>query len=129
MHRSRLAQVLLDVPGPVREAEEQFWNAALNLESQRDPDDPEYTMLGELCPDGPRLVVQEVGAAARAHLDIETDDLDAEVARLRALGAEEVERVKGWVVMRDPAGLLFCVIRVQTAGFDQDANVWPDSDR
>ena len=44
------------------------------------------------------------------HLDIHTDDLDAEVARLEKLGAERVQQVHGWWVMRDPAGLLFCVL-------------------
>lgn len=125
MHRSRVAQVLLDVPGADRDAEERFWNAALNLAPQRDPDDPEYTVLGELSP-GLSLMVQEVSAPARTHLDIETDDIEAEVSRLRGLGAQEVARVKRWVVMRDPAGLLFCVIGVQTTVFDRDANVWPD---
>jgi hypothetical protein len=124
VHRSRLAQVLLDVPAPDRDAEERFWSAALNLESQRDPDDPEYTVLGEPSL-GLRLLVQEVDSSTRAHLDIETDNIEAEVTRLCALGAAEVARVKRWVVMRDPAGLLFCMIRAQTAAFDQDANVWP----
>jgi hypothetical protein len=126
VHRSRVGQVLLDVPGQHRGAEVRFWTAALNLASQPDPDDPEYTVLGELSPGGPRLLVQEVSSPARAHPDIETDDIEAEVARLRGLGAEEVARVKRWVVMRDPAGLLFCVIRVQTADFDRNTTVWPD---
>ncbi|MGH3821298.1 MAG: VOC family protein [Pseudonocardiaceae bacterium] len=125
MHRSRLAQVLLDVPGPQRDTEERFWSAALNLAPQPDPDDPEYTLLGEPAP-GLHLIVQEVDSPARAHLDIETDDIEAEVSRLCGLGAEVVARVKRWVVMRDPAGLLFCVIRVHTAAFDRDANMWPD---
>ncbi len=84
----------MDVPGADRDAEEQFWNAALNLASRRDPDDPEYTVLGELSPHGLHLLVQEVGSPARAHLDIETDNIEAEVARLCALGAQEVARVK-----------------------------------
>ena len=44
------------------------------------------------------------------HLDIHTDDLDAEIARLEALGAERVAFVHAWWIMRDPAGLLFCVV-------------------
>jgi Glyoxalase-like domain len=46
----------------------------------------------------------------RVHLDIHTDDLDAEVARLERLGAQRVQRVQTWWVMRDPAGLPFCVL-------------------
>lgn len=44
------------------------------------------------------------------HLDIHTDNLDAEVERLERLGAQRVQRAHSWWVMRDPAGLLFCVI-------------------
>jgi hypothetical protein len=44
------------------------------------------------------------------HIDIHTDDLAAEVARLERLGAERVQQVHSWQVMRDPPGLLFCVI-------------------
>jgi hypothetical protein len=57
------------------------------------------------------VMIQDVGtAAARVHLDIESDDIGAEVARLVAAGAVEVERHEEWVVLRDPAGLLFCVV-------------------
>jgi hypothetical protein len=57
------------------------------------------------------LLTQRLGeGTARVHLDIHTDDLDAEVARLEHLGARRVQRVDSWQVMRDPAGLLFCVL-------------------
>jgi hypothetical protein len=57
------------------------------------------------------LLVQRLDAGApRVHLDIHTDDLDAEVARLERLGAERVSQVQSWWVMRDPAGLVFCVL-------------------
>ena len=70
-------------------------------------------------------MVQRVDAPARYHLDIETDDVDAEVDRLEALGAERVEKIETWWVMRDPAGLLFCVIRVQDpATFEVHARAW-----
>jgi hypothetical protein len=44
------------------------------------------------------------------HLDIHTDNLDAEVERLESLGAQRVRQAAAWWVMRDPAGLPFCVI-------------------
>jgi hypothetical protein len=57
------------------------------------------------------MLVQRMEAGpARVHLDVHTDDLEAEVARLERLGAERVRRVHRWWIMRDPAGLLFCVI-------------------
>ena len=55
------------------------------------------------------------------HVDIHTDNLDAEVARLEALGAERVEATGHWVVMRDPAGLIFCVVPEQAGSFDRAA--------
>jgi hypothetical protein len=45
----------------------------------------------------------------RAHLDHGTDDVVAEVRRLRNLGAEEIGPGRGWHALRDPAGLAFCV--------------------
>jgi hypothetical protein len=41
------------------------------------------------------------------HLDIHTDDLAAEIARLEELGASRVQQVHSWWILRDPAGLLF----------------------
>lgn len=55
--------------------------------------------------------MQRLGeGTARIHLDIYTDDLDAEVQRLEHLDAQRVEQARTWWVMRDPVGLLFCVI-------------------
>ena len=48
------------------------------------------------------------------HLDIESDDVAAEVARLEKLGARRVGAVRTWVVMEAPTGHRFCVIRAQT---------------
>ena len=61
----------------------------------------------------------------RIHLDIETDDVEAEVARLEALGATRVEKVSAWGVMRDPAGVVFCVVNPQAKDFPAGAREWP----
>ena len=61
---------------------------------------------------------------ARVHLDIETDDVDAEGARLEALGATRVEHGRSSWVMRDPADLLFCVVPPQTDDLSGDAASW-----
>jgi hypothetical protein len=58
------------------------------------------------------------------HLDIEADDIEAEVQRLEALGAQRVRQVHGWWVMQAPTGQRFCVVRPQNKGFEQEANVW-----
>ncbi|MGH9119555.1 MAG: VOC family protein [Acidimicrobiales bacterium] len=124
MHRSRLTAIAVDVSAESHEATIGFWAGAVGGEIQRDdPDDP-YVTVGH--PRGLEMFVQRVDAEPRIHLDVETDDVDAEVARLEALGATRVEKVKTWWVMRDPAGLLFCVVRPQSDDFPRDAVTWGD---
>ena len=66
------------------------------------------------------LLMQRLEAGApRVHLDIHTDDLDAEVARLERLGAERVQKVQTWWVMRDPGTL--ATIRPASAATIQGA--------
>jgi hypothetical protein len=69
--------------------------------------------------------VQSVDHPSRVHLDIEADDLEAEVARLVALGARRIGRVESWIVMEAPTGQRFCV--VQARGWDgkPGVNTWP----
>ena len=55
----------------------------------------------------------------RAHLDLGTDDLPAEVRRLVALGAEDLAPGRGWHVLRDPAGLAFCATLNPPDGTDR----------
>ena len=54
-------------------------------------------------------------AKNRCHPDLHTDDLTRELNRVRALGAEEVERHDGpagrWVVLRDVEGNEFCLVQ------------------
>lgn len=109
-HYSRLFKVVIDVPAADRDQEVAFWSAATGEELARIGTHPEYH--GAMLPGGESgLLIQQLGnGTARVHLDIHTDDLDAELARLEALGAERVEQVHSWWIMRDPAGLLFCVI-------------------
>jgi len=67
------------------------------------------------------LLMQRLESGApRVHLDIHADDLDAEVARLERLGAERVQKVQIWWVMRDPAGLLFCVLPVSPGSLNDE---------
>ncbi|HVW82156.1 MAG TPA: VOC family protein [Mycobacteriales bacterium] len=125
-HRSRLYSAYVDVPRPRYDATVSFYGELLGKPAVTDPDDPDYTSYGD-AETGIQLYVQSVGNdAPRVHLDFETDDVEAEVARLTALGATEVERIKTWVVMQDPVGTVFCVIRVQdTAAFEAHATAWP----
>jgi hypothetical protein len=57
--------------------------------------------------------VQAVSHESRVHLDIEADDIEAEVRRLEALGARRVEQRRTWWVMEAPTGQRFCVVRAK----------------
>ena len=109
-HYSRLSKVVIDVPPADHDREVAFWSAAAGQPLTRFDRHPEYhgaALHGQEF----WLLVQRLGQdRARVHIDIHTDDLPAEIARLEKLGAERVRQVHSWQVMRDPAGLLFCVI-------------------
>jgi hypothetical protein len=71
-----------------------------------------------------KILVQAVRHESRVHLDIETDDVEAETSRLEGLGARRIAKVKTWWVMEAPTGQRFCVVRPQRADFEENANVW-----
>lgn len=92
-----------------------FWVEALRYERlyERGP----YIVLGSRDPGWPRVVVQRVaarsGVKSPVHLDLRVRDVVAEVDRLVGLGGR-VEGVveeagRGWTVMGDPEGTVFCV--------------------
>ncbi|KAB8318428.1 VOC family protein, partial [Tolypothrix campylonemoides VB511288] len=68
--------------------------------------------------------VQQVAHDSRVHLDIEADDIDAEAARLEALGAKRIGFVKRWWVMEAPTGQRFCVVRMRERANGAPANAW-----
>ncbi|HEX6613448.1 MAG TPA: VOC family protein, partial [Rhodanobacteraceae bacterium] len=74
--------------------------------------------------DEPVVMVQRVQHESRVHLDIESDDVEAEVRRLEALGAKRVEAIRTWVVMEAPTGQRFCVVRPQRGKMGPNANKW-----
>lgn len=121
MHRSRLCAIGIDCPAGVRGSTETFWAGALGGRVERQ-DEPQYSAVASVA--GRSVFIQEIDGSARMHLDIETDDVEAEAARLEGLGAERVRRLSGYWIMRDPAGLVFCVVPPQTADFPGDAVVW-----
>jgi len=125
MHRSRLCAVLIDCRTSDLDAAARFWGEALGRAV--DPNHPSsrgnYRMLATP-PDEPIVEIQRVDLPSRVHLDIESDDITAEVARLTKLGATVVDRLERWVVMEAPTGQRFCVVRVQRPGFPKNANCW-----
>ncbi|HZZ97004.1 MAG TPA: VOC family protein [Jatrophihabitantaceae bacterium] len=109
-HRIVLREAVIDVPSSALAATRDFWCGALLARPHRLDGYSEFTDLADAAALAD-IGVQDIGdGAARVHLDIETDDVDAEVARLVGLGATEVARPHSWVVLRDPGGLLFCVV-------------------
>jgi hypothetical protein len=109
-HHSRLFAVVIDVPAQDQDREVGFWQDATGADLERIERYPEYSG-GRIPHQDMALLVQRLGSGpARVHLDIHTDDLDAEVARLEALGATRVAQAGHWWIMTDPAGLPFCVI-------------------
>jgi predicted enzyme related to lactoylglutathione lyase len=124
VHRSRLAGFIIDCRTDDLAAAAQFWSAALGLPTRPlGPGEEAYVGLDARA-QTLHVEVQCVEHDSRVHLDIETDDIDAEVARLEALGARRVERVKSWWVMEAPTGQRFCVVARSSTDFDATANRW-----
>jgi hypothetical protein len=61
------------------------------------------------------IEVQTVSHPSRVHLDIETDDVEAEVVRLERLGATRVQKVRSFWVLEAPTGQRFCVVKAGAA--------------
>lgn len=124
MHRSRLGNIVIDCQTDDLLSAAEFWSAALGYPLPRDPD-AASNFIQLITPTGDvQVIIQRVCHEARAHLDIETDSIASEVARLEQLGATIVSRKDGWVVMQDPTGHSFCVGSPYRGGFDQGGNVW-----
>ncbi|GAA1677132.1 VOC family protein [Glycomyces endophyticus] len=123
MHRSRVSTILIDTPDA--DAAAAFWSGALGVPAAPVPGEPQFTSLpGGIA--GLVTAVQRIDGEPRLHLDMETDDLDAETARLVALGAVELSRWLDCRTLRAPGGHLVCVIPVHSdpAEFAAAATVW-----
>lgn len=126
MHRSRLAGFIIDCRTDDLDEAARFWGSALGyaVAVSDDPDEAAKYRGLETGPEGPVIEVQRVEHESRLHLDIETDDIEAEVSRLERLGARKIERMPRWCVMEAPTGQRFCVVSPQKGGFEQHANRW-----
>jgi hypothetical protein len=127
MHRSRLCAFVIDCKTDNLDAATSFWSQALGKPIRALKPEEAAGTYRELTvkPQEPMLLMQKVEHPSRIHLDIETDNLDAEVARLEALGARRVEFIKRWWVMESPTGQRFCVVNPQRGPLDDTANTWP----
>jgi len=125
MHKSKLAGFIIDCDTDDLERAACFWGGALGMPVRELPADEaaQYKKLDD-SQHGLHIEVQKVDHASRVHLDIETDDLEAEVRRLETLGAKRVQAVHGWWVMEAPTGQRFCVVRADSKSFAQLATAW-----
>jgi predicted enzyme related to lactoylglutathione lyase len=126
MHHSRLSTLVIDCQVNDLAPAARFWSEALGKPiADLDQDgDGKYAEL-RTAADEPLILLQKVEHASRVHLDIETDDLDAEVARLERLGARRIAFVRErWWVLEAPGGHRFCVVRPQRESFGPHLNRW-----
>jgi predicted enzyme related to lactoylglutathione lyase len=125
-HRSRLSTIVIDCQTGDLDRATEFWAGALGVPAKKfaDPASAGYRQLA-MADDQPVVITQQVDHPSRVHLDIETDDLDAEVARLEKLGARRIAFVKRWWVMEAPTGQRFCVVKPQRPDFPKGTTEWP----
>ena len=126
MHRSRLTSVVIDCAEADFERGAEFWSAALGGRCWPATSASARCAVGSAAKDRPTSALQRVPSAERAiHLDIETDDVEAEVARLAELGARVKARIRNHVVMEAPSGHAFCVVPSRRGDFPAGAAEWP----
>jgi predicted enzyme related to lactoylglutathione lyase len=123
MHKSRLAGFIIDCNTDDLEAAAEFWSKALGVPS-KPKRNGRYVSL-DMPPDEPHVEVQRVDHPSRVHLDIESDDIEAEARRLAALGARKIANIKDWCVMEAPTGQRFCIVPAESSGFRNKAHEWP----
>ena len=110
-NRSAVDQICLDLPPEHHRAEVAFWQALTGWDFQ-DSVSPEFSRIHPPHDQPLRWLLQRLddpGGEVRAHLDLATDDREAEAARHVALGASVVRVHEHWTVMTDPVGTTYCI--------------------
>ncbi len=125
MHKSKLAGFIIDCRTDDLDAAAAFWSSALGAPPKPAPSQGggPYVEL-EMSAGEVYAEVQQVEHVSRVHLDIEADDIEAEVRRLEGLGARRVADIKTWCVMEAPTGQRFCVVPVVSKDFNEKARQW-----
>jgi predicted enzyme related to lactoylglutathione lyase len=131
-HRSRLCHFVIDCDDLARAVE--FWSAALDATEEWLPETSSHIYRQLRLPDSEIRVLLQLTADVkvskeRMHLDLETDDVEAEVQRLEALGAtrwdHQQERGYDFWVLRDPWGNEFCVLQQEFPELLARRHPWP----
>ena len=123
MHTSKLAGFIIDCQSDDLQSAARFWGAALGMPVRDLPGEDQYLQLVDPLAQL-HIEVQTVSHPSRVHLDIESDDVEAEVARLERLGAKRVQKVSTWWVMEAPTGQRFCVVRTKDPDIAKIGNHW-----
>ena len=134
MHRSRVCHFVIDVSD--LDSGVSFWAAALGAAEEPLPESSSHVYRHLRLPDSSiRILLQKTGdkklsPKERMHLDLETDDVEAEVKRLETLGAtrwdHQQERGFDFWVMRDPWNNEFCVLQTEFPELLVQRNPWDD---
>jgi predicted enzyme related to lactoylglutathione lyase len=125
MHKSKLAGFIIDCQTTDLDRAAEFWGSALGMPVRAlPPGEGEIYKQLQDSQHGLQIEVQAVTHPSRVHLDIESDDVEAEVRRLEKLGAARIEQIRTWWVMEAPTGQRFCVIRAASEDFDATASQW-----
>jgi len=129
MHKSRLAGLIIDCDTDDLDAAAGFWAKALGAPAKHAADlsASPYVEL-QMSAGEPYVEIQKVDHTSRVHIDIESDDVEAEVARLEKLGAKRITAIKNWVVLEAPTGQRFCVVPVVSADFTARAHTWNEEE-
>jgi predicted enzyme related to lactoylglutathione lyase len=126
MHKSKLSGFIIDCETLDLDRSADFWGSALGMPVQAlPPGEGEIYKRLEDHQHGLHIEVQAVSHPSRVHLDIETNDIEAEVKRLEKLGAKRIEAIHTWWVMEAPTGQRFCVVQASSAEFEAKASTWP----
>jgi predicted enzyme related to lactoylglutathione lyase len=132
-HRSRVVHFVIDVDDLERGV--QFWSAALGATDEPLPEQSNQVYRHLRLPDSDiRILLQltkdEKISKERMHLDLESDDVEAEVRRLEALGAvrwdHQQERGFDFWVLHDPWSNEFCVVQTEFPELLERRTPWPD---
>lgn len=125
MHHSRLAGFIIDCQDTEPGVAAAFWSPALGMPQKYSKANEDYGYA--LLDTGAyqlHIETQKVDHDSRVHLDIESDDVEAEVQRLEKLGATRVKSVRNWWVMQAPTGHRFCVVYNKEVRHKPGANCW-----
>lgn len=125
MHHSRLAGFIIDCKDMAPGKAAEFWSPALGMPEKKSTanEDAGYALLDtgayQL-----HIETQKVDHESRLHLDIESDNVEAEVQRLEKLGATRLKQVRNWWVMQAPTGHRFCVVYTKDVANRPGVNRW-----